>query len=82
MTVRAKRKYGELLTCVEVLVGTLPRVEGHIRRMSVAKKGRTYRMATPDELLQRVAAIRRGLIDFTEECKKREKDLTTMEWTV
>ncbi|GAA3436634.1 hypothetical protein [Kutzneria kofuensis] len=79
---RAKRKYGELVTCVEVLVGTLPRVEKHIKAMDKGKKGRTYKMATPDELLKRIGMIRAGLVDFTEECKKRETELTTTEWTV
>ena len=82
INVRAKRKYENMITCVEVLVGTLPKVEKHIRGMSKAKNGRTYRMATPDELLARVATIRKCLVDFTEECKKRETVLTTTEWTV
>ena len=82
INVRAKRKYGMLLTCVEVLVGTLPRVEKHIRAMDRFKKGRTYKMATPDELLAKVALIRKGLVNFTEECKKRETELTITEWTV
>ena len=79
---RAKRKYMNLLTSVEVLVGTLPAVEKRIRKMSPSKKGRTYRMATPEELLAKVALIRKGLVDFTEVCKQHETQLTTTEWTV
>ncbi|MFC0539862.1 hypothetical protein [Kutzneria chonburiensis] len=79
---RAKRKYDNLLTCLEVLVSTLPAAEKEIRKLNPRVKGRTYRVATQDDLLKLVKGIRDKLVTFSEDCKKHETTLTTKEWTV
>jgi hypothetical protein len=79
---RAKRKYDNLLTCLEVLVSTLPAAEKEIRKLNPRVKGRTYRVATQDDLLKLVKGIRDKLVTFSEDCKKHETTLTTREWTV
>ncbi|GAA3437009.1 hypothetical protein [Kutzneria kofuensis] len=79
---RAKRKYDNMLTCVEALVSTLPLAEKEIRRMNPRVKGRSYRLASQDDLLKLVAGVRDKLIGFAEDCKKHETKLTTQDWTV
>jgi hypothetical protein len=79
---RAKRKYDNLLTCLEVLVSALPAAEKEIRKLNPRVKGRTYRVATQDDLLKLVKGIRDKLVNFSEDCKKHETTLTTKEWTV
>jgi hypothetical protein len=79
---RAKSRYTSLLTALELLGTQLPAMEKEIRKMNPKVKGRTYRMATPDELLKMVADIRRSIVDFTEVCKQYETKLTTNEWKV
>jgi hypothetical protein len=79
---RAKRKYTNMLTSLELLVGLLPNIEREIRKMNSRAKGRTYRMATPDELMKMVSDVRKSIVDFTEKCKQYETKLTTNEWKV
>jgi hypothetical protein len=79
---RARTKYNGLITALEILGSQLPAVEKEIRKMNPRVKGRTYRMATPDELLKMVTDIRRSIVDFTEVCKKYETKLTTNDWKV
>ncbi|MEV6604897.1 hypothetical protein [Kutzneria sp. NPDC051319] len=79
---RAKRKYDTMLTCVEVLVSTLPVAEREIRRMNPRVKGRTYRLASQDDLLKLVKGVRDKLVGFSEDCKRHETTLTTKDWTV
>jgi hypothetical protein len=82
MVSRARRKYNNMLTCIEVLVATLPVAEREIRRINPRVKGRTYRLASQDDLLKMVAGVRQKLITLSETCKQYETKLTTQEWTV
>jgi hypothetical protein len=79
---RAKRRYDNMLTCLEVLTGTLPRVEAEIRKMNTRVKGRTFRIASQEDLFKLVANIRKKIVEFTETCKQYETKLTTKDWTV
>jgi hypothetical protein len=82
MVRRAKRRYDNMLTCLEALITTLPHAEREIRRMNHRVTGRTFRIASQDDLLKLVAAVRKQIVNFTETCKQYETKLTAQEWTV
>lgn len=82
MVNRARRKYTNMLTCLEVLVATLPAATAEIRKMNTRVKGRTYRIATQEDLHKLVAAVRQKLVRLGETCKQYETKLTTQDWTV